>query len=107
MDPFDAGWLSLLPPIIAITLALITKEVISSLFLGILFSGHHEKIAQICQKKDPENHALHKGNPAAGYSESQQKRRNRKHEGNLIMKRRTLDRHIGNYRRDSQYNQNV
>ena len=36
MDPFDAGWLSLLPPIIAITLALITKEVISSLFLGIL-----------------------------------------------------------------------
>ena len=29
MDPFDAGWLSLLPPIIAITLALITKEVIS------------------------------------------------------------------------------
>lgn len=33
MDPFDAGWLSLLPPIIAITLALITKEVISSLSL--------------------------------------------------------------------------
>ena len=78
-----------------------------SLFPGILFSGHHEKIAQICQKKEPENHALHKGNPASCHSESQQERRNRKHEGNLIMKRRTLDRHIGNYRRDSQYNQNV
>ena len=37
MEPFEAaGWLSLLPPIIAITLALLTKEVISSLFLGIL-----------------------------------------------------------------------
>ncbi len=36
MEPFAAGWLSLLPPIIAITLALLTKEVISSLFLGIL-----------------------------------------------------------------------
>ena len=39
MDPFDAGWLSLLPPIIAITLALITKEVYSSLFIGILVGG--------------------------------------------------------------------
>lgn len=37
MDPFvDAGWLSILPPIIAIALALITKEVISSLIIGIL-----------------------------------------------------------------------
>lgn len=43
MDPFDAGWLSLLPPIIAITLALITKEVISSLFLG--FSAAPSSIA--------------------------------------------------------------
>ena len=34
----ETGWLSLLPPIIAITLALLTKEVYSSLFLGI-FSG--------------------------------------------------------------------
>ena len=34
----EAGWLSVLPPILAITLALITKEVYSSLFLG-LFSG--------------------------------------------------------------------
>ena len=35
--PFaDAGWLSILPPIIAIALALITKEVISSLIIGIL-----------------------------------------------------------------------
>ena len=34
----EAGWISVLPPLIAITLALITKEVYSSLFLG-LFSG--------------------------------------------------------------------
>ena len=34
----ETGWLSLLPPIIAIALALITKEVYSSLFIG-LFSG--------------------------------------------------------------------
>ena len=32
----EAGWLSLLPPLIAITLALISKEVYSSLFLGVL-----------------------------------------------------------------------
>ncbi|HIU84039.1 MAG TPA: Na+/H+ antiporter NhaC family protein [Candidatus Aphodousia gallistercoris] len=36
MDPFNAGWLSILPPLIAITLALTTKEVISSLLVGIL-----------------------------------------------------------------------
>lgn len=34
----ETGWLSLLPPIIAIVLAFITKEVYSSLFIG-LFSG--------------------------------------------------------------------
>lgn len=34
----EAGWLSLLPPVIAIALALLTKEVYSSLFIG-LFSG--------------------------------------------------------------------
>ena len=34
----ETGWLSVLPPIIAIALALITKEVYSSLFIG-LFSG--------------------------------------------------------------------
>ncbi len=34
----EAGWLSVLPPLIAIILALITKEVYSSLFIG-LFSG--------------------------------------------------------------------
>lgn len=34
----ETGWISLLPPIIAIALALITKEVYSSLFAG-LFSG--------------------------------------------------------------------
>ncbi len=36
MEPYFAGWLSLLPPIIAILLALITKEVFSSLMIGIL-----------------------------------------------------------------------
>lgn len=34
MEPIDVGIYSLLPPLIAITLALITKEVISSLMLG-------------------------------------------------------------------------
>ena len=34
----ETGWLSILPPIIAIVLALLTKEVYSSLFIG-LFSG--------------------------------------------------------------------
>ncbi len=34
-----ATWWSLLPPIIAIVLALITKEVYSSLFIGIIFGG--------------------------------------------------------------------
>ncbi len=32
----ETGWLSILPPIIAIALALITKEVYSSLFIGII-----------------------------------------------------------------------
>ncbi len=36
MEAIDVGFLSLLPPIIAIGLALITKEVISSLIIGIL-----------------------------------------------------------------------
>ncbi len=36
MDPIYVGWLSIIPPIIAIGLALITKEVISSLLIGIL-----------------------------------------------------------------------
>ncbi|MBO7334676.1 MAG: Na+/H+ antiporter NhaC family protein, partial [Lachnospiraceae bacterium] len=34
----ETGWFSLIPPILAIALALITKEVYSSLFAG-LFSG--------------------------------------------------------------------
>lgn len=38
LEMIEAGWLSILPPLIAITLALITKEVYSSLFLGI-FTG--------------------------------------------------------------------
>ena len=36
MDPIQVGFLSVLPPLIAIILALITKEVISSLFIGII-----------------------------------------------------------------------
>lgn len=39
MDPIYAGWMSILPPIIAIGLALITKEVISSLLVGILLGS--------------------------------------------------------------------
>lgn len=38
LEMIDVGWLSILPPLIAIALALITKEVYSSLFIG-LFSG--------------------------------------------------------------------
>ena len=38
MEAIDIGWLSIVPPIIAIVLALATKEVISSLIVGI-FSG--------------------------------------------------------------------
>ena len=38
MESFSAGWLSLVPPVIAIILALVSKEVISSLLVGI-FSG--------------------------------------------------------------------
>ena len=36
LEAIDAGWLSILPPIIAIVLALITKEVFSSLLVGIV-----------------------------------------------------------------------
>ncbi len=36
MEPYAAGWLSLVPPIVAIVLALLTKEVLSSLLIGIL-----------------------------------------------------------------------
>ena len=38
VEMIEAGWLSILPPLIAIVLALVTKEVFSSLFAGI-FSG--------------------------------------------------------------------
>jgi len=38
LQAISAGWLSILPPLIAITLALVTKEVYSSLLVGI-FSG--------------------------------------------------------------------
>ena len=36
MDPFNAGWMSWLPPVIAVVWALTTKEVFSSLIIGIL-----------------------------------------------------------------------
>ena len=36
MDPVSVGVLSILPPVIAVVLALITKEVFSSLIVGIL-----------------------------------------------------------------------
>ncbi len=39
MDAIYAGWLSILPPIVAIGLALVTKEVISSLTVGILIGA--------------------------------------------------------------------
>ncbi|MDO4288366.1 MAG: Na+/H+ antiporter NhaC family protein [Eubacterium sp.] len=39
METINVGFLSLLPPIIAIVLALCTKEVISSLLIGILSGG--------------------------------------------------------------------
>lgn len=39
VSPFYCSIWSLLPPVVAITLALITKEVYSSLFLGILVGG--------------------------------------------------------------------
>lgn len=35
MEAIDVGWLSLVPPLLAIGLALLTKEVISSLLIGI------------------------------------------------------------------------
>lgn len=38
MEAIDVGWLSLVPPLLAIGLALITKEVISSLLIGV-FAG--------------------------------------------------------------------
>ncbi len=46
MDPINAGILSILPPVIAIGLALATKEVISSLIIGIL-SGASIYAAQV------------------------------------------------------------
>ena len=36
MEPYYAGALSVLPPVIAVVLALVTKEVFSSLMIGIL-----------------------------------------------------------------------
>ena len=39
METMNYGFISVLPPIIAIALALITKEVYSSLFIGILIGG--------------------------------------------------------------------
>lgn len=38
MEAVDVGWLSLIPPLLAIGLALLTKEVVSSLLIGV-FTG--------------------------------------------------------------------
>ena len=39
MEPFSAGWLSLMPPLAAIVMALISREVVSSLLFGILIGS--------------------------------------------------------------------
>ncbi|WP_324825740.1 Na+/H+ antiporter NhaC family protein [Sinanaerobacter sp. ZZT-01] len=39
MESISVGWLSILPPVVAIILALLTKEVISSLLVGILIGA--------------------------------------------------------------------
>ena len=36
MESYAAGWLSIVPPIVAIVLTLVTQEVLSSLLIGIL-----------------------------------------------------------------------
>lgn len=46
METIDVGFLSLVPPLIAIALALITKEVISSLIIGILSGDSSTRSAQ-------------------------------------------------------------
>ena len=35
-DPFEPSWISLLPPLTAITLAMVTKQAHVSLYIGIL-----------------------------------------------------------------------
>ena len=51
---FYASPLSLLPPVIAIILALITKEVYSSLFVGILVGGLlYANFNQMCIRDSP------------------------------------------------------
>ncbi len=42
LSQMNYGWLSVVPPLVAIILALITKEVISSLIIGILTGNDHE-----------------------------------------------------------------
>ncbi len=46
MVSIDPGWLSLVPPVVAITLALVTREVVLSLFAGVwigalILAGYH------------------------------------------------------------------
>lgn len=54
--PFLPGWFSILPPLMAIALALITREVVSSLFLGIwlgaLFLAGYNPFAAILMSID-------------------------------------------------------
>ena len=55
MEPFNAGWLSIVPPIVAIALALITKEVLSSLVLGILTGDVYKRqVHELVREHAPE-----------------------------------------------------
>jgi Na+/H+ antiporter NhaC len=53
MDPHPYGWLSLAPPLAAITLAIVTRRVLLSLFLGILLGAlitcHGDPLRAIAQ----------------------------------------------------------
>ena len=46
LSQMNYGWLSVVPPLVAIILALITKEVISSLIIGILTGALIYKIGR-------------------------------------------------------------
>lgn len=46
MEPYAAEWWSIVPPIVAIGLALLTKEVFSSLLVGIFTARSSTRWAQ-------------------------------------------------------------
>lgn len=61
-NPFVGTFWSLVPPIIAIALVLITKEVHSSLFAGILpFCRHSRRRVFHCKRESCQRHAYHGG----------------------------------------------